>query len=79
MSLENDFKIFYNAVEHITINNLHEHIKNFTNKSKDSEKRIKKFLWVNGLSSLEDCKCLKTLNILFNIEEFMFNQNRKIA
>lgn len=54
-----------------------DRIREYTKDSKKSEARIEEFLKVNCLSTLEDCSSLKTLELLFRIETFMFIEERK--
>jgi hypothetical protein len=54
-----------------------DRIRDYTKHDKKSEDRILDFLKVNCLSSLEDCLSLKTLELLFRIETFMFFEGEK--
>lgn len=54
-----------------------DRIREYMKDNKKSESRISDFLKVNCLYSLEDCLSLKTLELLFRIETFMFIEGEK--
>jgi len=51
---------------------IRDRITEYTKKNKESEARIQDFLKVNCFSELNECESLKTLEILFRIETFMY-------